>query len=220
MTRKAAPPQAEDNSRRAELVRTAARLFRDQGYERTTVRDLGNAVGLQSGSLFYHFRNKEEILVAVMALGITSTTEQLAAALEVAKTPYDKVSALIHVHLNSLLGENQAALEVMLYEWRSVSATDTDVLDQYPNAPEIIRYSVTTDATEAQTEADRVLAQCGVRRDIYKCTVSASLTRGIGLGMRVSLTYPRFSMGSGVLFWVLGITPNYADETTELLLWK
>ena len=122
MTRKAAPPQAEDNSRRAELVRTAARLFRDQGYERTTVRDLGNAVGLQSGSLFYHFRNKEEILVAVMALGITSTTEQLAAALEVAKTPYDKVSALIHVHLNSLLGENQAALEVMLYEWRSVSA--------------------------------------------------------------------------------------------------
>lgn len=122
MTRKAAPTQAEDNSRRAELVRTAARLFRDQGYERTTVRDLGNAVGLQSGSLFYHFRNKEEILVAVMALGITSTTEQLAAALEVAKTPYDKVSALIHVHLNSLLGENQAALEVMLYEWRSVSA--------------------------------------------------------------------------------------------------
>ena len=67
-------------------MRTAARLFRDQGYERTTVRDLGNAVGLQSGSLFYHFRNKEEILVAVMALGITSTTEQqLAAALEVAK---------------------------------------------------------------------------------------------------------------------------------------
>ena len=70
------------------------------------------------------------------------------------------------------------------------------------------------------TEAGRVLAQCGVRRDIYKCTVSASLTRGIGLGMRVSLTYPRFSMGSGVLFWILGITPNYADETTELLLWK
>ena len=52
MTRKAAPPQAEDNSRRAELVRTAARRFRDQGYERTTVRDLGHAVGLQSGSRF------------------------------------------------------------------------------------------------------------------------------------------------------------------------
>lgn len=115
---------------------------------------------------------------------------------------------------------SEADIAAYAQEWRSVSATDTDVKDQYPNAPEIVRYSVTTDATEAQTEADRVLAQCGVRRDIYKCTVSASLTRGIGLGMRVSLTYPRFSMGSGVLFWILGMTPNYTDETTELLLWK
>ncbi|AUH51510.1 TetR family transcriptional regulator [Chromobacterium sp. ATCC 53434] len=113
------PP--EENSRRMELVRAAAVLFRDQGYERTTVRDLGSAVGMQSGSLFYHFRTKEEILVAVMALGITSTTEQLAAALAAADGLADKLAALFRVHLHSLLGDNQAALEVMLYEWRSVS---------------------------------------------------------------------------------------------------
>ncbi|TIC87050.1 TetR/AcrR family transcriptional regulator [Crenobacter intestini] len=112
----------EDNTRRMELVRIAARLFRDQGYERTTVRDIGTAAGMQSGSLFYHFRTKEEILVAVMALGITRTTEQLAAALARENKPLERVRALFHVHLNSLLGENQAALEVMLYEWRSVSS--------------------------------------------------------------------------------------------------
>ncbi|MTD33896.1 TetR family transcriptional regulator [Paludibacterium sp. dN 18-1] len=111
----------EENSRRMELIRAAARLFRDQGYERTTVRDTGNAVGLQSGSLFYHFRTKEEILVAVMALGITATTEQLAEAIASVHTPREKLAALFHVHLNSLLGDNQHALEVMLYEWRSVS---------------------------------------------------------------------------------------------------
>lgn len=113
---------AHDNgSRRMELVLAAATLFRDQGYERTTVRDLGHAVGLQSGSLFYHFRSKEDILVAVMALGITRTTEQLQAALAAADTVEQKLAALFHVHLHSLLGENQAALEVMLYEWRSLS---------------------------------------------------------------------------------------------------
>lgn len=114
-------PQQDDNSRRMELVRIAARLFRDQGYERTTVRDLGDAAGLQSGSLFYHFRTKEDILVAVMALGITSTTEDLERALAEAATLRDKLAALFQVHLHSLLGDNQAALEVMLYEWRSVS---------------------------------------------------------------------------------------------------
>lgn len=119
--RKETPTVSEENSRRMELVRAAARLFRDQGYERTTVRDLGNAVGLQSGSLFYHFRTKEEILVAVMALGITATTEQLALTLARARNTREKLAALFHVHLHSLLGDNQAALEVMLYEWRSVS---------------------------------------------------------------------------------------------------
>ena len=91
----------EANSRRMELIRAAAKLFRDQGYERTTVRDLGNAVGLQSGSLFYHFRTKEEILVAVMALGITATTEQLALALATAPDTRSKLAALFHVHLHS-----------------------------------------------------------------------------------------------------------------------
>ncbi|MEQ6290798.1 TetR/AcrR family transcriptional regulator [Vogesella sp. GCM10023246] len=122
MKRNELPATPEENSRRMELVRAAARLFRDQGYERTTVRDLGNAVGLQSGSLFYHFRTKEEILVAVMALGITATTEQLASALAGAKDTRSKLATLFRVHLHSLLGDNQAALEVMLYEWRSVSA--------------------------------------------------------------------------------------------------
>ncbi|OHX17457.1 TetR family transcriptional regulator [Chromobacterium sphagni] len=115
------PKQPEENTRRMELVRAAAMLFRDQGYERTTVRDLGNAVGMQSGSLFYHFRTKEEILVAVMALGISSTTEQLAEAISQAGSLHERLAALFRVHLNSLLGDNQAALEVMLYEWRSVS---------------------------------------------------------------------------------------------------
>ena len=61
-----------EEGRRNELILTAARLFREQGYERTTVRELAGAVGLQSGSLFHHFRNKEEILLAVMANGIQS----------------------------------------------------------------------------------------------------------------------------------------------------
>lgn len=110
-----------DSARRKELIRIAANLFRKQGYERTTVRDLAHHAGIKSGSIFYHFRSKEEILWAVMALGITSTTEKLAQALSQSPTPRDKIAVLFRVHLHSLLGENRDALEVMLYEWRSVS---------------------------------------------------------------------------------------------------
>src|SRR5690554_6288787 len=63
---------SDPESARGRLLREAARLFREKGYERTTVRDLAAAVGIQSGSLFHHFRTKEEILKAVMVETIRS----------------------------------------------------------------------------------------------------------------------------------------------------
>ncbi|MBE0953872.1 helix-turn-helix transcriptional regulator, partial [Escherichia coli] len=44
----------DPESARGKLLQTAAHLFRSKGYERTTVRDLASAVGIQSGSIFHH----------------------------------------------------------------------------------------------------------------------------------------------------------------------
>ena len=56
----------DPDSARGKLLQTAAHLFRNKGFERTTVRDLASAVGIQSGSLFHHFKSKDDILRAVM----------------------------------------------------------------------------------------------------------------------------------------------------------
>ena len=140
------PPE---NARRMKLVRIAAHLFRQHGYERTTVRDLAQAAGLQSGSLFYHFRSKDEILAAVMALGITSTTERLQQRLASATSTRERLAALVHVHLQSLLGENQYALEVMLYEWNSVSESARPPLIALRDAYENLWQQVLDEAAAA-----------------------------------------------------------------------
>lgn len=113
----------DEKTRRAELVAAASRLFRDKGYERTSVRDLAQAVGLQSGSLFYHFRTKEEMLVAVMAAGISELTDRLNDALTAssAATPLERLRTLFRVHLITLLGDDMGAMSVLLYEWPSLS---------------------------------------------------------------------------------------------------
>ena len=78
-------------------------MFRQQGYERTTVRELAAAVGLQSGSLFHHFRNKEEILLAVMANGIQLVIDQGRALLDDHTDPADRLAGLFRLHMNSLI---------------------------------------------------------------------------------------------------------------------
>ena len=92
----ATPAGHEDGAeslRRAEVILTAARLFRKHGYERTTVRELARAVGLQSGSLFHHFRSKEEILVAVMNNGIQEVIDGGQQALARYDAPADRLAA-------------------------------------------------------------------------------------------------------------------------------
>ena len=56
----------DPESARGKLLQSAAHLFRNKGFERTTVRDLASAVGILSGSIFHHFKSKDEILRAVM----------------------------------------------------------------------------------------------------------------------------------------------------------
>ncbi|QBM16222.1 hypothetical protein MARI_03020 [Marinobacter sp. JH2] len=113
-------------SARGRLLAEAATLFRDKGYERTTVRDLAAAVGIQSGSLFHHFRTKEEILKAVMVETIRLNTAVMRAAVERESAPEAKLRALIHAELESINGRTGEAMAVLVYEWRSLSESSQE----------------------------------------------------------------------------------------------
>ena len=118
------------DSARGRLLREAARLFREKGYERTTVRDLAAAVGIQSGSLFHHFRTKEEILKAVMVETIRLNTAVMQAAMSEANSSREKLRALISAELESINGQTGEAMAVLVFEWRSLSeASQAEVLE-------------------------------------------------------------------------------------------
>lgn len=113
---------SDPDGARGRLLREAARLFRDKGYERTTVRDLAAAVGIQSGSLFHHFRTKEDILKAVMVETIRLNTALMEAAVEAVDAPREKLRALVRAELESINGQTGEAMAVLVFEWRSLSA--------------------------------------------------------------------------------------------------
>ena len=53
-------------TRRDELLRIAARLFAERGYRNTTVRDIADAAGILSGSLYHHFDSKESMVDEIL----------------------------------------------------------------------------------------------------------------------------------------------------------
>jgi TetR/AcrR family transcriptional regulator, cholesterol catabolism regulator len=111
----------DPDSARGKLLQVAAHLFRNKGYERTTVRDLASAVGIQSGSIFHHFKSKDEILRAVMEETIRYNTALMHASLAEAGGVRERVLALIRCELQSIMGGSGEAMAVLVYEWRSLS---------------------------------------------------------------------------------------------------
>ncbi len=117
--------ERDDGNRRIELINAAARLFRKKGFNATSTRDIAAAVGMHSGSPFYHFKSKGALLYAVMEEGMRSALQRQAAALQAAGLPADDAPALLRLlvrsHFGVLLGPGSDFIPVMLYESRSIT---------------------------------------------------------------------------------------------------
>ncbi len=133
--RRSLPDLPDEVNRRQALIRESARLFREKGFDATTVRDIAAAVGMRSGSPFYHFKNKQEILKAVMDEGLYQGYERTVAALAQARNLRERFRALVRTHYGILHDEGSEFIAVLLYDWRSLppeyKQDIIDVKDRY-----------------------------------------------------------------------------------------
>ncbi len=113
-------PNGMPDTPRGRLLAAAAHLFRTKGFERTTVRDLAQSVGIHSGSIFHHFKTKEEILRDVMEDVIHFNTGRIQQCLFSAANPKEKLLSLIEAELTSINGDTGEAMVVLIMEWRSL----------------------------------------------------------------------------------------------------
>lgn len=134
--RKLPGTEAEGN-RRQDLMRVAARLFRQRGFEAVTTRDIAAGAGMHSGSPFYHFETKGVLLFAIIQAGMQAAIASQANLVSAASgAPEDKLRALIRHHYEVLLGPDSDFIPVMLYEWRSLTPAQQDAITELRKAYE------------------------------------------------------------------------------------
>jgi AcrR family transcriptional regulator len=92
----------QDN-RRAQLLDAAARLFSERGFHATSMRDIAKAVGMLSGSIYYHFESKEEMLLAVYEEGERRIADEVDAAVANTTEPWARLEAACAAHLRALI---------------------------------------------------------------------------------------------------------------------
>ena len=73
------PPIPRGPDRRAEILATAARLFAEQGFHATSMRDLCAALGMSPGNLYHWFPSKQAIIAAFVEADRADTAARMAA---------------------------------------------------------------------------------------------------------------------------------------------
>ena len=99
--------------RRQVLVNEAARLFGSKGYENTSMRDIAAAVGILPGSLYHHFRSKEDLFVAVYSAGVSQIRQAVSDAVARHGDPWARLEAACVAHLQTLLVKDSFAAAVI-----------------------------------------------------------------------------------------------------------
>lgn len=82
----------EHDERKNEIIDTAARIFGQKGYDKSSVNDILNTIGIAKGTFYHYFKSKEEVLDAVIGKATEMIEERVSeVAGNAALSPEDKL---------------------------------------------------------------------------------------------------------------------------------
>jgi AcrR family transcriptional regulator len=91
----AAPPLP---SRRVEICRTAAQIFRDRGYAATSVSDVARALGLTKAGLYHYFDSKEALLLEIITYGLERVRDEVVLPARAIRDPEERLRQIALRH--------------------------------------------------------------------------------------------------------------------------
>src|SRR5690349_5225698 len=104
-------PKAEETGRR--ILDAALELFRQQGFEAATMRDIARKAEVATGAAYYYYPSKDAIVMDFYRRSCAEMQPEIAAALEHASGLEKRLSALIRVKLGHF-APNRAVLRALL----------------------------------------------------------------------------------------------------------
>jgi len=80
------------------MYRTIAQLFRDRGFDATSVSDIARALGLTKAGLYHHFDSKEALLFEIMMFGLDKVRDEVILPVRAIGDPEERLRQLITRH--------------------------------------------------------------------------------------------------------------------------
>lgn len=116
-----ASTKGKKNSPRKEVIlEKAAQLFRKNGFNATSMRDLAENVGVEAASLYNHINSKAELLQEICFKIANEFTEHMDDVMASDQTAINKIEAILRFHIRQMI-HNFEEVYVSDREWKHLT---------------------------------------------------------------------------------------------------
>jgi AcrR family transcriptional regulator len=130
-------PATKAEATTARILDAAAQVFRTNGYAAARLSDVAALANLQTGSLYYHFESREELVTELLRNSMYRMQTMVRRALDTlpsSASPLDRLATAIHAQMSSLLGPEDygaAMLKIIRQVPESVTEAIVPLQRQY-----------------------------------------------------------------------------------------
>lgn len=103
------PQLSGTESRKEQILKTAANIFREKTYHGTTLRDIADSVGIREGSLYYHIESKENLLVDIILDSVEAWHDYLTRVENADLSPDERLKQIIRGHVKFNIDYREAS---------------------------------------------------------------------------------------------------------------
>ena len=111
-------PKLPAGTRREQLLEAACTLFVRKGYRVTTTDEIASKAGLTKGAVYFHFKNKEDILFELVKQISTTHDAQITARAGKSISPADFVRLLTEQHMAKRLAGHRDIADIWVQALR------------------------------------------------------------------------------------------------------
>jgi TetR/AcrR family transcriptional regulator, cholesterol catabolism regulator len=97
------------------ILRHAAQIFSEKGYEGASIRDLSRSSGVSLAGLYYYIESKQKLLYLIQQYTFQTIVDRLEKRLEDVRRPEERLRAFVHNHLDYFL-KHRVEMKVLSHE--------------------------------------------------------------------------------------------------------
>ena len=115
-----AEKRAQNDGRRAEVFRTAAKIILQKGYDATSVSDIADALGITKAGLYHYIKGKTELLYDIMKYGLEELEREVLVPARAIADPEERLRFVITTHAR-IVTRGDGVVTILVDEARALT---------------------------------------------------------------------------------------------------